>query len=307
MRERALSRPALDSDGGRESGCLSEIRGERPGERAEERYDLADFGVGQRDAQLYTAHHSHRFVKRGHLSIVKIGRGHGDVSEARDFEDVQVGRILRESEPALVDLLTSCRLPVFFYQPKLLEHLATNTDPVVARGTAAAHEPPEAGPGHGRQRLRIPAQERIEGRRAEERALVGTDRLSDVRRRDGLGLAGKRLAEERRIALDRLELRRDRYIIGLPRAELPDQGLLGLIFETLPVAPPVLHEVEPGVQDRRRIARVRQMLDTDVGGEGVGTIQGGLVTGGTAHVPVDRPPGIEEQHSPESYASRRGG
>src|SRR5215470_5828775 len=307
MRERALSWPALDSGGWRESGCLGEIRGEVPSERVEEGYDLADLGVGQRDTQLHAAHHPHRFGERGHRSIVKIGWSHGDVSETRDFEHVQVGGILRESEPALVDLLTSRRLPVLFHEPELLEHLATNTNSVMAGGTAAAHEPPEAGLGHWRQRLRIPPQERIEGRRAEKRALVGTDRVPDVRRRDWLGLAGKRLAEERRIAFDRLELCRDGRMVGLPRAKLPDQGLLGLIFETLPVAPPVLHEVEPGVQDRRRIARVRQMLDTDRSGKGIGAIQGGLVTGGTAHVPVDRPTGIEEEHPPESYARRGGG
>src|SRR5262249_58103191 len=126
------------------------------------------------------------------------------------------GRILRESEPALVDLLTSGRLPVLLHQPELLEHLATNTNPVVAGGTAAAHEPPEAGLGHWRQRLRIPAQERIEGRRAEKRAFVGTDRLPDVRRRDRLGLTGKRLAEEWRIALHGFEVFPDRRIDRLP-------------------------------------------------------------------------------------------
>src|SRR5215470_16960765 len=253
MREQALSWPALESGGWRESGCFGEVRGERSGERVEERHDLADLGVGQRDTQLHAAHHPHRFGERGHRSIVKVGWGHGDVSETRDFEHVQVGGILRESEPALVDLLTSRRLPVLFYQPELLEHLATNADPVVAGRTAAAHEPPEAGLGHRRQRLRIPPQERIEARRAEKRALVGTDRLPDVCRRDGLYLAWKRLAEERRIAFDGFEFCSDRRIVGLPRAELSDQGLLGLIFETLPVTPPVLHEVEPGIQDRRRV------------------------------------------------------
>src|SRR5215475_1922958 len=148
MRERALSWPALDSGGWGESGCLGEIRGESPSERVEERHDLADLGVGQRDTQLHTAHDPHRFGERGHRSIMKVGRGHSDISETRDFEDVQVGRILRESEPALVDLLTSCRLRVFFHQPELLEHLTTNTDTIVAGGTATAHEPPEAGLGH---------------------------------------------------------------------------------------------------------------------------------------------------------------
>src|SRR5262249_75570 len=135
MKERALSWPALDGGGWRESGRLSEIRGERPSEHVEEGYDLADLGVGKRDPQLHTAHHPHRFSERGHRSIVKVGRGHGDVSETRDFEHVQIGGILRESEPALVDLLTSGRFPVLFPHPALLGKLATNTHPPFAPRT----------------------------------------------------------------------------------------------------------------------------------------------------------------------------
>jgi hypothetical protein len=46
MREQSLSWPAFDNGGWRESGCFGEVRGERSGERVEERHDLVDLGVG---------------------------------------------------------------------------------------------------------------------------------------------------------------------------------------------------------------------------------------------------------------------
>src|SRR5262249_34064613 len=209
-------------------------------------------------------------------------------------------------EATLVDLLAARRLPVLFHQPELLEHLATDPDPVMAGDTAPAHEVLEAGLRPRWQRVRVSAQKRVKGRRGEECALVGANGLADIRRRQRCGLVGKRLLEQARIAFDGFDPRRDDGMVWLPRAEHPDKGLLGLLLKRLAIAPPMLHEVESRIEDRGRIARMRPMLDADGSGKRIRTIEGGLMARRAAHVPLHCPPWIKEQHPSERDAGRTG-
>src|SRR5262249_25743420 len=98
----------------------------------------------------------------------------------------------------------------------------------------------------------------------------------------------------------------DGRMIGKPQAEPAHQGLLRLILETLPVAPPMLDEVQSGIQHRRRIAHMRSMLDSNGLGERVRAVERWLVAGCTAYVPFKGPPRIEEQHPSERHSTRRG-
>src|SRR5438128_1669003 len=190
----ARSRPTLDRRR-RKSWRRDKTRWDRSGKRAEKRHDLADLDIRERDAQLNTAHHFHRFVERRHRPIVEIRRRHCYVPETWNLEDVEIRRVLGESEAALVNLPAPRRFPVLFRHSELLKHLTPDTRPVVAGSATAADEPLQAAPGHWGERLRIPAQIRIEWRGSQQPAFVGANRLPDVRRRDRLGLALKRLLE----------------------------------------------------------------------------------------------------------------
>src|SRR5215510_1086364 len=138
---------ARDDGRRRQSGHLGETCGEGAGESAEEGYDLADLGVRQGHTQLNTTHHLDGVVERRHRPIVEVWRRHGDVPETRHLENIEVGGVFGEPEAPLVDVLTPGRLPVLFHEPEFPEYLSTDPHPVVAGGTATAHELFEARPG----------------------------------------------------------------------------------------------------------------------------------------------------------------
>ena len=72
----------------------------------------------------------------------------------------------------------------------------------------------------------------------------------------------------------------------MPRTEHADEGLFGLVLKILPIAPPVLDEVQPRIQDCGRVAGMRPMLDPDGLRERIRPIKGGLVARRAAHVPL---------------------
>src|SRR5262249_27765391 len=78
-----------------------------------------------------------------------------------------------------------------------------------------------------------------------------------------------------------------------------------LILEAVTVAAPVNDEIEPGIENRRGIARMRSLLDTDRLGQPVRSVAFWLMAPGTTEIGVDRHSGIEKEQPAESNTPRR--
>ncbi len=74
-----------------------------------------------------------------------------------------------------------------------------------------------------------------------------------------------------------------------------------MILKAFAIASPV-NDVQCRVQDGRRIAGVKPLLDADRCRQPIGAVQRRLMAGRAAHIGVDRDARIEEKHSTEISA-----
>src|SRR5262245_31627783 len=101
--------------------------------------------------------------------------------------------------------------------------------------------------------------------------------------------------EQRGIARNLFEPVDDCLLVRLPARDWRGKGLYHLILEAVTIAAPVNDETEPGIEERRGIARMRSLPDTDRFGQTVCSVACWLMATGTTEIGVDRQSGIEEE------------
>src|SRR5262249_14650395 len=116
----------------------------------QKRHYVARFGVAQRDPELHSCHDADRLWKRRHRPIVEIWRGHRDIPQAGNTENIKVVGVLGDISASVVDGLAARCLPVVLNNAKFSVHSAANENPVVAHCTASVDEGIEAAASFGR-------------------------------------------------------------------------------------------------------------------------------------------------------------
>src|SRR5262245_21021689 len=95
---------------------------ERTGQRGEKLDDVRHLRLRELTAQLDTRHHPYGLGQCGYGAVVEVRRRPGDVSECRNLEDVEVGRVVCDVETALVDRVAPRGVPVRLGDSELLVH-----------------------------------------------------------------------------------------------------------------------------------------------------------------------------------------
>jgi len=100
--------------------------------------------VDQRPLRFSTGKQPVREPRNATISATSVsGSGHLAVPEIRNLENVEVGRVFRDLEPAFVERCDSGHLPVVFSNAELLERVPTDSHPIMAGAAAPADEAPE--------------------------------------------------------------------------------------------------------------------------------------------------------------------
>src|SRR5215813_5780746 len=199
-------------------------------------------------------------------------------------------------------------LPVAFqglHDAKFSVHSAANEDTVVARYAAGIDEGIEAAASFGRQCIDVTSEVAIKRRWRHQGPLVGPDGLGNVRGRHWMRIVRKSRFEQRGVTRNLFEPVDDCLLVRLPVRDRGGERLYHLILKAVPVAAPENDEIEPGIEDRRGMARMRSLPDTNRLGQPVRSVACWLMATGTTDISVDRQSGIEEEQPAEIDSLRR--
>src|SRR6516225_8017847 len=271
----------------------------------QKRHYVARFGVAQRHSELHPRHDADGLRKRRHRPVVKIGRGHRDIPQAGNTENIEVVRVLGDIGASVVDGLAARCHPIGLNDAKFSVHSAANEDSVVARYAAGIDEGIEASARFGRQCIDVTGEVAIKRRWCHQGPLIGPDGLGNVLARHWMRIVRESRFEQRGVTRNLFEAVDDRLLVRLPVRDRRGESLYHLILEAVPIAAPVNDEIEPGIEDCRGMARMRSLPDTDRLGQPVRSVARWLMTTGTTEIGVDRQSGIEEEQPPEIDSLRR--
>src|SRR6516164_7678330 len=263
------------------------------------RHYVSRFDFAQRHSELHPRHDADGLRKRRHRSVVKIGRGHRDIPQAGNPENIKVVGVLGDIGASVVEGLAARCLPIGLNDAKFSVHSAANEDAVVARYAAGIDEGIEATASFGRQRIDVTSEVAIKRRWCHQGPLVGPDGLGDVCARHWMRIVRKSRFEQRGVTRNLLEPVDNCLLVRLPVRDWRREGLYHLILEAVTVAAPVNDEIEPGIEDCRGMARMRSLPDTDRLGQPVRSVAFWLMATGTTEIGVERQSRIEEEQPTE--------
>src|SRR5262249_11842874 len=271
----------------------------------QKRHYVARFGVAQRHSELHPRHDADGLWKRRHRPVLTIGRGHRDIPQAGNPENMRVVGFLGDIGGSVVDGLAARCLPIGLNDAKFSVHSAANEDTVVARYATGIDEGIEAAASFGRQCIDIASEVAIKRRWCYQSPLIGPDGLGNVLARHRMRIVRESRFEPRGVTRNLFEAVEDCLLVRLPIRDRGGEGLYHLIFETVTIAAPVNDEIEPGIEDCRGMARMRSLPDTDRLGQSVRSVARWLMATGTTEIGVDRQSGIEEEQPAEIDSLRR--
>src|SRR5262249_4492274 len=208
-------------------------------EALQKRHYVAGFGVAQRYPELHPRHDADGLWKRRHRPVVKIGRGHRDIPQARNTENIKVVGVLGDISASVVDGLAARCLPIGLNDAKFSVHSAANKDAVVARYAAGIDEGIEAAASFGRQCIDITSEVAIKRRWCHQGPLVGPDGFGNVRARHWMRIVRKSRFEQRGVTRNLFEPVDNCLLVRLPVRDRRCEGLYHLILEAVTVAAPV--------------------------------------------------------------------
>src|SRR5262245_58444090 len=130
----------------------------------QKRHYVVRFGVAQPHPELHPRHDADGLRKRRHRAVVKVGRGHRDIAQAGNTENIEVVGILGDIGASIVDGLAARCFPIGLNNTEFSVHSAANEDTVVAPCTAGIDEGIEAAASFGRQYLDVASEVAIKRR-----------------------------------------------------------------------------------------------------------------------------------------------
>src|SRR6266436_4840312 len=103
---------------------------------------------------------------------MEVRRGHRDIAQTWHSEYVKIIRILGHLDPPLVDASAAGRQPVVFDYPEFAVHAPTQADAVVTCDAPRVDERLQTLTRAEGQRIDIPSEISVEGRRRQQGSLV---------------------------------------------------------------------------------------------------------------------------------------
>src|SRR5262245_35963828 len=110
-------------------------------------------------------------MQRRDRAVVKVGSCVRYVAQQRNAKDVGIGGVVGDSDAAIVNLGAASRLPILLDDSEFCEPAASDTDAIVAFGTADFDEFLESGARRGVENLHVAGQVRVERRGRHQSAL----------------------------------------------------------------------------------------------------------------------------------------
>src|SRR5512139_2633061 len=219
---------------------------------------------------------------------MEIRRCHSHVSEDRNFKNISIVLVFRDSIPSLIHLFALCVLLICLEKTELPVHLSPDIRTAVTPGASLLHKRPQPTLLFRSQRVLVSIKKCIKRGRRNQCSFEGTDRFCKIVYSHRLLISRKRSFKQGFVSFISPKYLLYRLIRRHAECRGPGDRLFRLIFHTRPVSDPVLGNLACRIENSRIISGVFLAVVADRLFQPVGREKSYWVTLGATHRAINR-------------------